>query len=164
MKDREATINDLVRYVKVNPKISNPITETVCKPIDINLKNISYQKEHYFKQPLIKSIKINKSKGLAQTECGGFRLVDIENLLLTEEEAWSLGFLWIDYITSWNDLKIKELEKNNWKLDFNSVVPWRLNPLEKNYFSDITFLSEKPIGSDFIVHRSYSDHGRIGSI
>jgi len=40
----------------------------------------------------------------------------------------------MDYITSWNDLTIKDLEKNDWVLDNKSVVPWRLNPIEKESF------------------------------
>lgn len=104
------------------------------------------------------------STAVSQENVGGLRVVDVNNLQKLEEEAWSLGYLWIDYITSWNDLKVKDLEKNNWVLDHESIVPWRLNPLEENYFCDITFLSELPLDNEFIVHRSYSDHGRIGSL
>ena len=91
-------------------------------------------------------------------------MVDINDLANSEKEIWELGYLWIDYITSWNDLKSIELEKNNWVLDYKSVIPWRLNPLQKDYFCDITFLSEKPLDHNFIVHRSFSDHGRVGSL
>jgi len=38
------------------------------------------------------------------------------------------------------------------------------NPIEKNYFCDISFLSEQPLPKEFIVRSLYSDHGRIGSI
>jgi hypothetical protein len=156
---------DLVRYVKINPKIKNITTENICLPIQINLNAIYYNKEYYFNQPTLKGVKLNNSKGVAQPKVGGLRLVDInDDIALIEQKAWELGFLWIDYITSWNDLKIKDLEKNNWVLDYKSVVPWRLNPIEKDYFCDITFLSEKPLDNKFIVHRSFSDHGRIGSI
>ncbi|ARV05507.1 hypothetical protein BTO04_01815 [Polaribacter sp. SA4-10] len=157
---------DLVRYVKINPKVKSPTTENICLPIELELYSISYNEGHYFNQPRMNGVKINNSTGVAQLKVGGLRLVDIdvEEIKLTEKKAWELGFLWIDYITSWNDLKIKEFEKNNWVLDYKSVVPWRLNPIEKDYFCDITFLSEKPLDNKFIVNRSYSDHGRIGSI
>lgn len=155
---------DLVRYVKINPSIKNITTENVCSPINTQLDSINYNDEYYFKQPGLNGIKVGDSTGVAQVEVGGLRIVDLNEIKLTEEKAWELGFLWIDYITSWNDLKIKELENNNWVLDFKSVVPWRLNPLIKNYFCDITFLSELPLDNKLIVRRSNSDHGRIGSL
>lgn len=156
--------HDLVRYVKVNPNIKDVSTKNVCKSIEIDIISISFNDGHYFKQPTVKGVKAKDSTGIAQLESGGLRLVDLENAKLTEDKAWELGFLWIDYITSWNDLKIKELEKNDWTLDSENVVPWRLNPIVENHFCDITFLSEKPLDSKFIVHRSHSDHGRVGSI
>jgi hypothetical protein len=70
----------------------------------------------------------------------------------------------MDYVTSWNDLKCKKLEENGWILDSKTCVPWHLNPIEKGRYCEVSFLSEKPLPNDFIVHRSYSDHGRIGSI
>ncbi|QNM86269.1 GNAT family N-acetyltransferase [Polaribacter pectinis] len=155
---------DLVRYVKVNPNIKNITTENVCKPIEVDINSIVYNQGHYFNQPTLQGIKIENSTGISQPKVGGLRFVDLENVKLTEEKAWELGFLWVDYITSWNDLKVKELEKNNWTLDYKNVVPWRLDPIVENYFCDITFLSEKPLDNKFIVHRSYSDHGRVGSI
>ena len=155
---------DLVRYVKINPNIINQTIENVCLPIEVDLTSIAYNEGSYFNQPNLNGVKLNNSTGVAQIQVGGLRLVDFEDINQLEKEAWRKGFLWIDYITSWNDLKIKKLEKNNWVLDFKSVIPWRLNPIEKDYFCDITFLSEKPLDSGFIVHRSYSDHGRIGSI
>lgn len=156
---------DLVRYVKVNPKIINITTQNVCKKIDVDVSSLVIDDTHYFKQPTIKGIKLNDgSTAISNEEVGGLRIVDLNDALEVENHAWNLGYNWIDYITSWNDLKTKELEKNNWVLDFNSVVPWRLNPIEENYFCDITFLSEKPIDNEFVVHRSFSDHGRIGSI
>ena len=155
---------DLVRYVKVNPIIKEISTKNVCKPININVDSFLYKSEHYFNQPTLKGIKLETAKGVSQENVGGLRLVDIDDVKNTEEKAWELGFLWVDYITSWNDLKIKELEVNKWTLDNENVVPWRLNPIEENFFCDITFLSEKPLNNKLVVHRSYSDHGRVGSI
>ena len=155
---------DLVRYVKINPNIKKVTTENVCKPIKIDIESIVYKKSHYFNQPSLEGIKIYNSVGFSQQKVGGLRLVDIEDVRLTEEKAWELGYLWIDYVTSWNDLKINELVESEWTFDYENVVPWRLNPIEKNSFCDITFLSEKPLDSKLIVHRSYSDHGRIGSL
>jgi hypothetical protein len=120
---------------------------------------------NYFKQPGIKGIcLLDGSTAVSQEEVGGLRAVDINDVELLEKEAWKLGYNWIDYITSWNDLKTKNLEKNGWVLDYKSHIPWRLNPIEKDYFCDITFLSEECLDKKLIVHRSFSDHGRVGSI
>ncbi|MGN7808395.1 GNAT family N-acetyltransferase [Flavobacterium johnsoniae] len=156
---------DLVRYVKINPDFKDENFEFLCKKIEVSIDDLIIKDTHYFQQPSIKGIKLKDgSRAVSQENTGGLRVVDIENIDLLEEEAWKLGYLWTDYITSWNDLKTKELEKNGWVLDYKSVIPWRLNPVEQNYFCDITFLSEEPLDKEFIVHRSFSDHGRIGSL
>ena len=156
---------DLVRYVKINPKITQITTENVCKPIQVDIKELQVFDTHYFQQPSIKGIVLNdKSTAVSQDEVGGLRAVSIEKLEKFENQAWDLDYNWIDYITSWNDLKTKELVGNGWVLDYQSVVPWRLNPLENGYFCDITFLSEEPLNKEFIVQTTFSDHGRIGSI
>lgn len=157
--------HDLVRYVKINPTISELNFENTCKSITVNYTPFISKESHYFKQPTIKGLKFKDgSSAVSQEEVGGLRLVDIGNISFIEKQAWDLGYLWIDYIASWNDLKTKDLEKNGWVLDYNSIIPWRLNPIEKDYFCDITFLSEEPLDREFIVHRSFSDHGRIGSL
>lgn len=156
---------DLVRYVKINPNIHNPTFKNVCQLIHSNVNNFIAKDTHYFQQPSIKGLLLDDgSRVVSQENVGGLRVVDINDLDQLENQTWQLGYLWMDYITSWNDLKTKDLEKNKWILDFKSCVPWRLNPLEENYFCDITFLSEAPLDKEFIVHRSYSDHGRIGSL
>lgn len=156
---------DLVRYVKINPTIVSREFDNVCKNVVVSIDDLIIKDTHYFQQPSIKGLILaDGSRAVSQDEVGGLRIVDIENFQAMEEQAWQLGYNWMDYITSWNDLKTKELDKNGWVLDFKSVVPWRLNPIEKQYFCDITFLSEEPLNKEFIVHRSYSDHGRIGSL
>ena len=156
---------DLIRYIKINPEIEEVTFKNVCKNITVNVNHLITRENHYFQQPSIKAIKLlDGSTGISQEIVGGLRVVDIQNLSVLEKNSWGIGYLWMDYITSWNDLKCKELEKNGWVLDYKSVVPWRLNPLEENYFCDITFLSEEPLDREFIVHRSFSDHGRIGSL
>ena len=156
---------NLVRFVKINPSLSNITIENVCKNVEVNVNEFIKKDTHYFMQPNIKGLLLNDgSRALSQEEVGGLRLLEISNLLSLENQAWKLGYNWIDYITSWNDLKIKDLEKNSWVLDYKSVVPWRLNPVEENFFCDISFLSEKQLNNEFIVRRNYSDHGRIGSL
>ena len=156
---------DLVRYVKINPTVPENSFDAVCKKIVVDVEHLVKKDTHYFKQPSLKGIVMNDgSRAISQENVGGLRIVDIEDLQILEDQAWQLGYLWIDYITSWNDLKTKDLENKGWVLDYKSVVPWRLNPLQENYFCDITFLSEAPLENEFVVHRSYSDHGRIGSL
>lgn len=156
---------DLVRYVKINPNLKDLTTENLCKSIDVNVSHLSKKDSHYFKQPLLNGLVLDDgSRVVSQEKVGGLRVVDINTLDNLERQSWNLGYNWIDYITSWNDLQTKDLEKNGWVLDHKSVVPWRLNPIENGYFCDITFLSEKPLNNEFVVHRSFSDHGRIGSI
>jgi hypothetical protein len=157
--------HDLTRYVKINPNLEAPTFENVCTAVSIDVDELIVKDTHYQQQPGQHVIKLNGgSTAIHQAQVGGLRVVDLEDLEALEEHAWNLGYRWIDYITSWNDLKNKTLEKNNWVLDYKSIVPWRLNPVEKGYFCDITFLSEAPLDNEFIVHRSYSDHGRVGSI
>jgi hypothetical protein len=157
--------HNLVRYVKVNPHISNPSFETVCKSINIKKTLNHIEDTHYFKQPGIEAIKLEKDNtAIIQPNRGGIRYVDITNIDNLEEEAWEIGANWIDYISSWNDKTFKHLENKKWIIDQKNVVPWRLNPVVKNYFCDVTFLSEKPLDNSFVVHRSYSDHGRVGSL
>lgn len=157
--------HNLVRYIKINPSVHEISLEKVCRKIDVVVDHLIVRDSHYFEQPGIKGIRLSGgSKGVSQENVGGLRVVDLEKVDDLEQHAWSLGYLWMDYITSWNDLKSKDLENNGWVLDYKSVIPWRLNPIEPGYFCDTTFLSEKPLDNNFIVHRSYSDHGRIGSL
>jgi len=156
---------NLVRYVKVNPEIEIKSFENVCKPIEVSIETLITKKTHFAQQPTIKCIGLKgNSIAVSQQEVGGLRLIDFENLNELEEHAWSLGFLWLDYVTSWNDFKTEILEQNSWVLDYKGVVPWLLNPVKKNHFCEISFLSEKPLENEFIVRRYYSDHGRIGSL
>lgn len=156
---------DLMRYVKINPNLKDKSFESVCSKVTIDVEEFRKTETHYFKQPTINGIVLNgDSSAVSQENVGGLRIVSFGNLQQLENIAWEIGYNWLDYITSWNDLKTKELENSGWVLDFKSVVPWRLNPLEENYFCDITFLSELPLDNLFVVQRNFSDHGRIGSI
>lgn len=156
---------DLVRFVKINPRIINPTLAEVCASNFIDTAHLSYNKTHYFQQPGLKGIQLQDgSTAISQPEVSGLRMVDINQIQEAEQQAWELGYHWIDYITSWNDLKTRQLENNGWLPDSQTVVPWRLNPIVEGYFCNISFLSEQPLDNNFIVHRSYSDHGRIGSL
>lgn len=156
---------DLVRYVKINPALPKKDFQNVCKNVNVEIEKMIIKDTHYFQQPSIKGILLaDGSRAVSQENVGGLRIESIGNLPAMQKQAWELGYFWMDYITSWNNLKTKDLEKDGWLPDYKSVVPWRLNPLEENYFCDITFLSEEPLPKEFVVKRDYSDHGRIGSL
>lgn len=156
---------DLVRYVKINPNALDKDFSDICKHVNVHIDSLILKDTHYFRQPSLKGILMDDgTRAISQESVGGLRVVEIVNLQKMEEQAWQLGYLWMDYVSSWNDLDTKNLEKNGWVPDYKSIVPWRLNPIQENYFCDITFLSEEPLNKEFVVHRSFSDHGRIGSI
>lgn len=156
---------DLERYVKINPNVKNNSVSELCKVILVNIDDLIVKDTHYFRQPTLKGIELKDgSRGVSQEQVGGFRVTDIKSLLEMENQVWELGYLWMDYITSWNDLKTFDLKNNGWVLDYKSSIPWNLNPVQEGVFSKISFLSEKPLKHNFIVHRSHSDHGRVGSI
>lgn len=157
--------HDLVRYVKTAPGWATAPVESVCQPVSINTDSFGKPGSHYFQQPGLTGIALpDGSTGVSQPEVGGLRIVDIAEPDALEPGVWEAGYRWMDYVTSWNDLKVKELEQRGWLPDYRTAVPWRLNPMEPGRYCDITFLSERPLDNEFIVHRSYSDHGRIGSI
>lgn len=156
---------NLVRYVAINPLYPTATVSEICQPINVEIEQFNITDTHYFRQPTITGLILNDgSRAVSQEDVGGLRVLSIEDLQNLECQAWELGYKWMDFITSWNDLNIKKLEASGWLLDYKTVVPWQLNPLNKDYFCDITFLSEEPLPKDFIVHRNHSDHGRIGSI
>jgi GNAT superfamily N-acetyltransferase len=157
--------HNLVRYVKINPSITDLDVKNICKKIVVEVDDFIAKDIRYFQQPSIKGLLFGDgSRAVSQEDAGGLRVLDIVNIRELENNAWQLGYLWMDYTTSWNDTKTRRLEKNGWVPDYQSVVPWRLNPLEENYFCDVSFLSEEAIDKELIVKRSHSDHGRIGSI
>lgn len=157
--------HNLVRYVKINPNVTNISAKNVCKKVSVDVQRFINKDIHYFQQPTIKGLLFEDgSKAMSQEESGGMRVLEVVNIKELEDVAWKLGYLWMDYTTSWNDSKTRKLEKIGWVLDYKSIVPWRLNPIEENYFCDVSFLSEEPIDKTLIVKMSHSDHGRVGSI
>ena len=156
---------NLIRYVKINPLFQNATYDVLCQPIVVSLDNLKISYNHFSRQPTLKCIKLKgKSIAVSQEEVGGLRVTDIKDINALEKHAWELGYKWVDYITSWNGIKIECIVNSGWILDYESGVPWLLNPVAKGCFANVSFLSEKPIDSNLVVHRSYSDHGRIGSI
>ncbi|AWA29783.1 hypothetical protein HYN48_06660 [Flavobacterium magnum] len=157
--------HDLIRLVKINPNMQNASAELICSPAAVAVDDLVATDTHYFRQPGIKGVLFDDgTRAVSQDAVGGLRICDFDDASTMESLAWEKGYHWVDYITSWNDMKLKYLEAQHWMPDRLSVIPWRLNPVEFNYFCDITFLSEEPLDKKFVVHRSYSDHGRVGSL
>lgn len=157
--------HDLVRYVKTNPVVTDSNINSVCNKIVVKVDDYLVNDIRYFQQPTLKGLLFEDgSRAVSQEGVGGLRVLEIGNIRELENNAWQLGYLWMDYTTSWNDTKTRKLEKNGWVLDYKSVVPWRLSPIEENCFCDVSFLSEEAIDKELIVKRSHSDHGRVGSI
>lgn len=157
--------HNLVRYVKINPIVTEMNIKNVCRKVSVEIDDFIKKDIRYFQQPSIKGLLFEDgSRAISQEDIGGLRVLDIVNIKELENKAWQLGYLWIDYTTSWNDTKTRRLEKNEWILDYKTVVTWRLNPIEENCFCDVSFLSEEPIDKELIVKSSHSDHGRVGSI
>ena len=155
---------NLQRYVLINPRWQSLPVDELIQPI---APEIHFKKPdgHYWDQPCLASHQFaDGSNAIVQVKQGGIRAVDIHSLNHFTEQVWTHGFKWIDYVSSWNDKTNKTLENSGWALDYESKIPWKLDPLVENEMAEISYLSEEPLPKSFVVHRSYSDHGRIGSI
>ena len=79
-------------------------------------------------------------------------------------EAWSAGYRWVDFMTSWNDPLCRLLEEAGWFVNDLCPVPWLLNPVVPGSVARVSLISEYPLRKDLIVKRRYCDHGRVGSL
>jgi len=155
---------NLQRYIIINPEFKLLSVDELFAPIK-NVKIFHKPTGHFWEQPTLNSlITTEGSTAIVQNNVGGLRVVDINNPAEVVKFAWQNNYKWIDYITSWNDKKCRVLEEEGWVLDYKSIIPWRLDPVVKGYMCDISYLSEDIVSKNFIVHRSFSDHGRVGSI
>ena len=80
------------------------------------------------------------------------------------QQAFEMGFSWCDFVTSFNNPILRKLDKNNWKSEYEIIIPWLLNPVVGNSKSNITFLTKESIDINFYIERTHSDIGRVGSI
>jgi GNAT superfamily N-acetyltransferase len=155
--------SDLERFVITNPAVEQT-TEEMIKPLQTKYEYVR-PAGHYFEQPgTVSHLFGDGSTGVVQSINGGIRAVDIKDAVTVAAEAWNLGFKWIDFITSWNDPLCRTLENTGWQPDTASIIPWRLSPVVASSRAWVTYLSEEIMPKGFLVHRSYSDHGRVGSL
>ncbi|MEM9544441.1 MAG: GNAT family N-acetyltransferase [Bacteroidota bacterium] len=156
--------SNLERLICFNPAFDHSDILSILKPIPSHAL-ASPQDNIYWKQPGIHGHMLRDgSTGISQFDIGGFRIVDIKNMEQATSELWSLGYKWIDYVTSWNDLNIRLLAKNEWISDDQAKLPWYLNPIDQTKKFRVSFLSENPLQRDFVCNRKFSDHGRVGKL
>ena len=150
---------DLVRSVAVRPGLS---PRGIVAPIDTI--ELPHPSGHYWSQPGIRGVKLESGTAVAQLRVGGLRAVDVSDPQGLLEEAWNYGFRWVDYVTSWNDWLLDEMDPEQWLQEDDSPVPWSLDPIRPGSLARIRVYSENPLPVDLVIRRTYSDHGRVGSL
>lgn len=154
---------DLQRYVLVNPKLANRPVEDWVQPLQLVKPVGQNPGGHYWEQPGLDGILMaDGSTAVWQPYSGGLRIVDIQNHAELAEQAWALGFNWIDYVASWNHPLCRVLEKAGWTA--RSALPWYLNPVDFNMIVPLNLFSEEALPRDFLFHRTYADMARVGSL
>jgi hypothetical protein len=157
---------NLERYIMVHPDYKDSALDKILSPISI-IENYQHPDDgnHYWEQPGLKSIKLTDgSTATIQKNAGGIRFVHIEDPRGAIAEAWEMGFKWADFLTSWSDLTCITLAKRGWLQDKDSIIPWNLNPVVPGSKCNISILSEEPLPKGYIISRTFSDHGRVGSL
>lgn len=154
---------DLQRYVAINPMVKD-IT-SLCNRVEIEAGWNTATGDYYWEQPGLNGFQLpDGSTAVDQSDVGGLRIIELVNPIDLVTLCWEAGISWVDFVTSWNDPLCQKLEDIGWLCNNESPVPWRLNPVVYGKKDSIPFLSEKPMPNDFIVKRTYSDHGRVGSL
>jgi hypothetical protein len=98
-----------------------------------------------------------------QARLGGLRVIQIADPGKVLAACWEAGARWVDFVTSWNDPLCRDLDrKHGWEL--GDGIPWRLNPLVPGSKSEITVTAQESLPAGLIIDRTFSDHGRIGSL
>jgi hypothetical protein len=156
--------SNLERYTIRHPELLGSDINLVFKEI-VKFSLNKPEDNFYWLQPGINGhILSDGSTGFVQFDNGGFRFVKLCDPDTALSELWNLGIRWCDYVSSWNDLLLTDLERKRWQNQKKSNFPWYLNPIDITKEFNVTFLSEKPIDNNFICRRYNSDHGRVGSL
>lgn len=154
---------DLQRFVAVNPRERDE--NRLLEPVDVEVSWPTPSGNHYWKQPgLIGAQLSSGNAAVRQDAVGGLQLIDLADPGAALEEAWTAGYRWVDFMTSWNDPLCRVLEDTGWFVNERCPVPWFLNPVVPGSVARVSLLSEDPLPKDLIVKRSYCDHGRVGSL
>ena len=154
---------DLQRYVAINPSIND--AARLCEPIKAEAEWTTPDGDHYWKQPGVSGFLLpGGSTAVNRLDVGGLRIIDLIDVDAAVSACWKAGVAWVDFVTSWNDPLCRELERRDWKAGDKSPVPWLLDPIVPGSQAKISYLSEHPMPREFIVKRTFSDHGRVGSL
>jgi GNAT superfamily N-acetyltransferase len=154
---------DLQRFVAVNPAI--PESELLASREGVPLPFPAAEGEHFWRQPGITGVRLpTGSQAVWQAAQNGLRVIDLHDPERTAAEAFAAGVAWLDFVTSWNDPLCRTVDKLGWKPEDDAPIPWRLNPVVPGSRGHIAWLSEEHVQKDLIVRRTYSDHGRVGSL
>jgi hypothetical protein len=159
---------NLERYCAINPQFSLMKVEQLIDPLSTvgATSDLVLPTGHrYWLQPgLLGGALSNGSTAVLQPNCAGVRLVDLKQPAETAERFFEMGYRWVDYVTSWNDPIIDQLQALGWQPERDAPVPWYLNPVVPGSKSEITVFSNIPLPKDFIIKRYHSDHGRVASL
>jgi hypothetical protein len=152
--------SDLMRYTAVAPGLTreNAVAEARIA------RSAQPQSHRYWRQPGVLGTTLSDgSTAVVQARLGGLRVVHIADPGKVLAACWEAGARWVDFITSWNDPLCRDLDrKHGWEL--GDGIPWRLNPLVPGSKSEITVTAQEGLPAGLIIDRTFSDHGRIGSL
>jgi hypothetical protein len=151
---------DLQRYTAVAPGIT---PDTALAPAGIS--RVAQPRGHrYWEQPGIVGTTLSDgSTAVVQAQLGGLRVVHIADPAQVLAACWEAGARWADFITSWNDPLCRELDRRHgWTL--GDGISWRLDPIVPGSRSDISVTAQTALPPRLIIDRTFSDHGRIGSL
>jgi hypothetical protein len=151
---------DLQRYTAVAPGIEREQAVAEARLA----RSGQPQGHHYWQQPGIVGTTLSDgSTAVVQAHLGGLRVVHIADPGQVLAACWETGARWADFVTSWNDPLCRDLDrKHGWEL--GDAVPWLVDPLLPGSRSNITVTAQSALPPGLIIDRTFSDHGRIGSL
>jgi hypothetical protein len=159
---------NLERYCAINPRFSTAtvaqLIETIATPSATEDIDLPTGQRYWIQPGLLGASLSNGSTAVLQPNCAGVRLVDLKRPAETAAQFFDMGYKWVDYVTSWNDPLIDQLQALGWQQEKDAPVPWYLNPVVPGSKSEITVFSNLPLPKDFIIKRYHSDHGRVASL
>ncbi|TAD86476.1 MAG: hypothetical protein EAY75_08240 [Bacteroidetes bacterium] len=157
---------NLERFCCINPRLAGAPVLQLMAPVSHRCGRLPTPAKHrYWQQPGLQGIALdNGSTAVLQPNCGGARLVDLKQPAETAAQLFECGYSWVDYVTSWNDPIIDQLQAPLWQPEKESIVPWYINPIILGSQSEITVFSNTPLPRDFIIKRYHSDHGRVPTL
>jgi hypothetical protein len=151
--------SDLLRYTAVAPDIAREHAVAEARIA----RSRQPEGHRYWQQPGIVGTTLRDgSTAVVQPHLGGLRVVHIADPGQVLAACWETGARWADFVTSWNDPLCRELDRKGWEL--GDGIAWRVDPLVPGSKSDITVTAQSPLPPGLIIDRTFSDHGRVGSL